>query len=135
METTSTSNTTGSPVEGPVGGVWATTVPEAVAMVWAALGPGRPELAYSAALAIETGGDHQAPVPVRYRGALVSTCRADVFITAPVSTVIEVKVGDRATPEALAQADAYRRSLAATTAVVVAFPRAAGKQPAVVYCE
>lgn len=103
--------------------------------MWAVLGPGRPEPAYSAALAIELGGDHQAAVPVRYRGALVSTCRADVFVPGPMATVIEVKLGDRATPEALAQADAYRRSLDARVAVVVAFPRAAGKEPAVVYCE
>lgn len=120
---------------GPGGGRWATTVVDAVAMVWKALGPGRPETAYSAALAIELGGDHQAAVPVRYRGALVSVCRADVYIPGPLATVIEVKLGDRATPEALAQADAYRRSLDAAVAAVAAFPRAAGKEPAVVYCE
>ena len=105
----------------------------AVAAVWAELGPGRPEVAYSAALALATGGDHQYPVPVRFRGVVVSVTKADVFVThSDVPMVIEVKLADRATREAMEQAHAYARSLGGTTtAVVVAFPKTSAAAPTI----
>jgi hypothetical protein len=108
----------------------------AVAAVWEQLGPGRPETAYSAALAMATGGDHQFPVPVRFNGTVVSVTKADVVI-APAGaapTVIEVKIADRATPEAMEQARAYARSISSACAVaVVAFPRTAAVSPSIAH--
>ena len=109
----------------------------AVSDVWTQLGPGRPETAYSAALAIALGGDHQFPVPVRFRGSVVSVTKADVFIAnAPAGPlVVEVKLADRATPEAMAQAIAYANSLGGgCRCAVVAFPRTHHAMPTINRC-
>ena len=106
-----------------------TAVEHAAAAVWAELGAGRCETAYSHALAIELSGYHQYPVPVVYKDVTVSVGRADVFLPCHDGrVVVEVKVSDHITPDARNQANAYARSLRAIS-VVVAFPKTATKKP------
>lgn len=102
--------------------------------VWKVLGPGRCEHAYSAALAIELGGVHQFSIPIFYKGHCVSVSKADVLIRCHDGVVvIETKIADRITPEALLQAAAYGRSISATS-VVVAFPRSNAETVLVSQC-
>lgn len=91
----------------------------AVRLVYAELGPGRPELAYSAALAIELGGVHQVQIPVMYKDTIVSISKADVVLNTSPKTVIEVKLGTKITPDAISQVSAYARSICGHAFVVL----------------
>ena len=88
------------------------------------LGAGMSESVYSRACRIELEGSEipyeaEKPVPIRYRGRLISTQRIDLVLND--KPIIEVKSVDRIHPVHVAQAVGYLRATGLQVALVVNF--------------
>jgi GxxExxY protein len=87
-------------------------------------GPGMNEGVYSRACQIELAASDVAyeaekPVPIRYRGRLITTQRIDLVVAGKL--IVEVKSVDRIHPVHVAQAVSYLRATGLRIALVVNF--------------
>jgi GxxExxY protein len=88
------------------------------------LGPGMNEAVYSRACRIELAAseisfESEKPVPIRYRGRLLTTQRVDLVVAEKL--IVEIKSVERLHPVHIAQAVSYLRATGLRIALVVNF--------------